>query len=280
MGTVILRNRFDDGKLVQIAGDMSPGERTVWLLRKSVKAFDRYVDAHRLSVSFWTITQSDRKLVDSCTWITGLLDVMRKVFKRAGSDFQYLAVLEIQEKRYKKFGVLAPHWHVVVAYSAPGMMPSARRLQNGRIQKVHDGSVITWSWLFKNVKQKFGMYFICDAYSTRVYGYLSKYIAKGSDLDEFRAALGKRIKVFSHSRIPVEFQMSDGQAGEYHALVDDEPGFLELFRRREGSAIVFRTKEIVEHGWDSGFVYRCVKYPLVHSIKSDWEVVHFSSAPE
>jgi len=260
--------------------DMSPGERTAWLLRKTIKAYDRCVDANRMSVSFLTITQSDRSVAGGYRWITDVMRKMRQVLKRAGINFLYVAVLEIQPKRYRQYGLLAPHWHIVIATSQQGALPHGKRLENGHIQKVRDGSVITWSWLYANVKQKFGMYFICDAYSSRVYNYLGKYIAKGGDLDEFREAVGKRIKVFSHSRIPVEYQMSDGQAGEFYALISDVPEFDELFKRREGSRIVFRAKEIIEHQWDSGFVYRVIKYPLIHSIKSDWAVAQLVPVEE
>lgn len=266
-----LKNRFS-GQELTLVGILSPGERSLWRLRKRIKDFDHFVQHHSLMVWFLTITQSDKSVSDGYRWITDVMSAMQKLFKRAGLIFAYVAVLEIQPKRYREKGVLAPHWHIAIAVSLAGALPHASR-ENGRIKKERDGSLITWGWLYKNIKQKFGMYFVCDAYSSHVYDYLGKYIAKGGELDEFRRKIGKRVRVFSGSRIPVQFQMSRGQALEHGELLKAFPDYGELYCRREDSKIVFRAKRVEERFIGMLELKPKITYPKIHAIKGDWLVV-------
>lgn len=265
-----LKNRFS-GQELTLTGILSKGERSLWRLRKRIKDFDNFVQQNDLKVSFLTITQSDKSIGDGYRWITDVMNAMQKQFKRAGAKFAYVAVLEIQPKRYREKGVLAPHWHVAIASSLVGGLPHASRDQ-GRIKKIRNGSLITWDWLYKNIKQKFGMYFVCDCWSSRVYDYLGKYIAKGGDLDDFRRKLGKKIRVFSGSRIPVIYQMSYGQAMEHEKLLQAFPEYQDLYWRREDSRIVARAKSIEEKPF-LNLVFKKITYPKIHTIAGDWLVV-------
>lgn len=266
---MLLKNRFT-GQEITLSGIMSPGERSLWRLRKRIRDFDNCVHGLELRVSFLTVTQSDKSIGRGYRWVTGLMQAMGKQFKRAGHKFHYVAVLEIQPKRYRERGVLAPHWHIAIATSCVNGFPHGERNQDtGRISKKRNGEIVSWDWLYKNIKQKFGMYFVCDCYSTHVYDYLGKYIAKGGELEGFKRKLGKRVRVFSASRMPVEFQMSDGQGGEYKNLVAKIPEASELYWRREDSRIVGRAKEVTEEPFRD-IVFRKVRYPRVHTIKADW----------
>lgn len=267
-----LKNRFT-GQEATISGVMSDAERSLWRLKKRIRDFDQCVQREGLEVSFLTVTQSDKSIGDGYRWITKVMQAMGKQFKRSGYAFYYVAVLEIQPKRYREKGVLAPHWHIAIAVSVDGGLPHATR-GDGRIKKLRNGSVITWDWLFQNIKQKFGMYFVCDCYSSHVYDYLGKYIAKGGELDDFKRKIGRKVRVFSASRMPVEYQMSDGQSGEYKNLIEAYPGLDELYWRREDSRIVARAKEVIE-GKFINMVIRKVKYPKVLTIKPDWLVQDF-----
>jgi len=198
------------------------------------------------------------------------------LFKYYGLKFYYVAVLEIQPKRYRERGVFAPHWHIAIATSGDKNFPHATRTNEGRIKKERNGKVVTWDWLHENIKQKFGMYFVCDCYSSMVYNYLGKYIAKGVELEDFRRKLGRRVRVFSASRMPVEYQMSVGQYFEREGLLKVFPEYSELYWRREDSRIVARCKSVEDKSMmTKGGLVEIFKttYPKVHTIKADWLIV-------
>jgi hypothetical protein len=265
-----LTNRFDGREFV-VTSRMSSGERSLWRLKKRIRDFDNCVNMERLQVSFLTITQSDKSIGEGYKWITKLMDGMRHVFKREGLQFYYVAVLEIQPKRYRERGVLAPHWHVAIGTGAVNGLPHGER-SNGKIKKVRNGSVVTWDWLYANIKQKLGMYFVCDCWSSHVYDYLGKYIAKGGELEKFRAKLGRRVRVFSASRFPVKYQMTEGQEGEYQSLISSSPESGDLYWRREDSKIVARAKEVKLIELVNGLQFKKVRYPKIHVIKSEWQI--------
>jgi len=267
-----LVNRFD-GREFNAGARMSSGERSLWRLKKRIRDFDNCVNIEHLRVSFLTVTQSDKSIGEGYRWITKLMHAMGQKFKREGCKFYYVAVLEIQPKRYRERGVLAPHWHVAIATSAENGLPHGARV-DGRIKKVRDGGVVTWDWLYQNIKQKFGMYFVCDCWSTHVYDYLGKYIAKGGDLDDFKNKLGKRVRVFSASRFKVCYQMTEGQEGEYKNLLGLSPESEELYWHREDSKIVGRAKCVEFVPLVGDLVFKKVKYPKIHIIKSDWQISH------
>ena len=268
---MLLVNRWTK-EVLDLGAMMGPEEQTIWLFRKRIRDFDRLVLGLGLFVSFLTITQSDVSVDSGFHWITGVMDSMRKQFRRRGLLFFYVAALEIQPKRYRRYGVLASHWHVVIAHSLADGLPHGRRLENGRVEKVRDGSVVTWEWLFKNVKQKFGIYFCCDSWSRSVEDYLGKYLAKDELLREFKAKLNRRVRVFASSRFPVEFQMTGLQALEFKALLDDHPDLAALFWRRERSSVVGRGKEILDQWACDGSLLPVVRYPRVRVIRGDWIV--------
>ncbi len=270
-----LKNRYS-GEVLELMGELSPVERSMWRLRKAVLDFDRFIDANNYYCSFLTITLTDENVKKGHRWISGFMDLVRHTLESAGVDVKYIAVLEIQEKRYSRYGVLAPHWHVVIGCSKFGALPdSMKNKKTGHVIRVRDGEVITFDWLHKNIKQKLGRYFVCDAYSNHIYGYLSKYISKGSDLEEYKrraVEAGKRVRIFSASRIPIQYRMTDGQALEYAALLLSHPEFSDLYWRREDSRIVARAKSVQERFIGSSLLSSKVTYPKVHVIPGDWVV--------
>ena len=266
-----LINRFNQQE-VTFTETFTPGERSRWRLKKRIKDFDNFVRHNDMKVSFLTITQSDKSIGEGYRWVSDVMMAMQKQFKRAGMRSAYVAVLEIQPKRYREKGVLAPHWHIAIASSVPEALPHARRGDDGRIKKVRDGSLISWAWLYKNIKQKFGMYFVCDCYSNHVYDYLGKYIAKGGELEDFKKKLGRPVRVFSGSRIPVQYQMSEGQSLEHGQLLQAFPDYADLYWRREDSRIVARAKSIQESKFLTT-IFRKITYPKVCTIAGDWVVL-------
>jgi len=272
---MLLVNRWTKAVL-DLGAVMSSEEQTIWLFRKRIRDFDRLVPGLGLFVSFLTITQSDVSVDSGYRWVTSVLGSMRKQFRRRGLSFFYLAALEIQPKRYRRYGVLAPHWHIVIGHSLVDALPHGERLKNGHVKKVRDGSVITWDWLKRNVKQRFGMFFCCDAWSPSVEGYLAKYLAKDELLREFKGRLGRRVRVFASSRLPVEFQMTGLQELEFKELLDNYPDLGDLFWRRERSCIVGRGKEVLDQWACEGSPSPVVRYPRVRVIRGDWIVAGVS----
>jgi len=269
---MLLKNRITGER--KWLDEMSPAERSLWLMGKTIRDFDGMVAMHDLSVSFFTQTQSDATIGDGTKNISPLIVAMRHAVMRAGEKFFHVAALEIQPKRYQTYGVLAAHWHVVIGCSAPDAFPHAASVvaANGRrrIKKIRDGKIITWDWLHKNSLLKFGMYFICDAFSKQVYGYLSKYLPKPDLLDDFKRRVGKRAHVFSSSHFPIENKMQFDQWREYQSLLRDDADLAELYWRREGSRIVGRAKREIETEWGSGWVQRRAVYDRVITIRGIW----------
>jgi hypothetical protein len=266
-------NRYT-GQTIIFNGKMSREERSIWLLKKRLRDFENLVKFKELSVSFLTITQSDKSINDGYRWISKVMDAMKKSVKRSGAEFYYVAVLEIQPKRYRERGVLAPHWHIAIGCSSPELLPHGTRLANGHIEKTRNGKVITWAWLHENVKQSWGFYFCCDAYSRNIYNYLGKYLAKGKELSDFRERVGQRVRLFSSSRIDVKYQMTDAQAVEHGQRVQDSPELSELYCRREGSRIVFRAKEVRQVHLVNNLYVTKTRYPRISTIFGDWVVDH------
>ena len=270
---MILKSRLN-GEVKEFGvGLMTPEERTLWNFRKRIKDFDRLQLALGLSCSFLTITQSDVSVDTGYRWISEVMVNLRKLFVHRGLFLFYVAALEIQPKRYVKYGVLAPHWHIAIAHSLDDALPHAERVEvNGRlrVRKVRDGSVVNWDWLRENVKQKFGLYFCCDCWSRDVEDYLGKYLAKSELLKEFKEKLGRRVRVFASSRFPVEHQMTWFQKKDFGDLMLEHPDLEDLYWHREGASIVGRGKEVVPYvGWD-GEQREKIRYPRVRVIRGEW----------
>ena len=279
---MLLKNRLNGEFKTFGSGYQSPEDRTLWLFRKRIKDFDRLQGSLALSCSFLTITQSDLSLDTGYHWVTDVLHNARRVCNRRGVLLFYVAALEIQPKRYVKYGVLAPHWHIAIAHSLADAFPHADRVEvNGRlrVRKVRDGSVITWDWLKENVKQKFGLYFCCDCWSRNVEDYLGKYLAKSELLKEFKEKLGRRVRVFASSRFPVEHQMTWFQKKDYGDLMIEHPDLEDLYWHREGASIVGRGKEVVSYvGWD-GEQREKVRFPRVRVIRGEWVLPSSDDSP-
>lgn len=274
---MLLKNRITgERKWLRL---MTPSERSLWLMQKSIRDLDAIVAMRALSLSFFTQTQSDATIGDGTHTISRLMGAMRQDVMRAGEEFWYVSALEIQPKRYLKYGVMAAHWHAAIACSMRDALPHAQRAASGRIERVRDGRIITFDWLHKNSFQKLGMYFICDAWSSQVYGYLSKYLPKPELFDEFKARIGKRAHIFSSSHFPIEYKMTFDQYREFLALVEDRPDAEDLYWRREGSRIVGRAKRIAEREWGSGWVQRRAFYDRVISIPGIWLPVGGADEP-
>jgi hypothetical protein len=272
-----IQNRFT-GELKNLPW-MSPEERTLWLMKKSIRAFDKIIVRGKMSISFLTVTQSNKSVAEGYKWITSLMSSMQKEYHRRGQKMVYVAVQEIQPKRYQRYGVLASHWHIAIGSSVPGGLPHGKRLENGHIQKLRNGRVITWNWLYKNAGQKFGMYFCCDCWSKNVYDYLTKYLAKGVLMRDFKTKVGRKIRSFSSSKLDLEDYMSWCQKIELKNLLDREPDCSDLYMRRAGSKINLCARSVVEAYWLDGYSRVKVTYPVIFTIRGEWFAVGDNISP-
>jgi hypothetical protein len=106
--------------------------------------------------------------------------------KRAGSDFKYIAVKEIQQERFEKYGEEAVHYHVLCVYSKPYVFPHAEEIAK--------------SWNLGNVKitaPKIRIKF------KRIVSYIGKYIGKGYEYETLNSK-----KSFTASQIRQIYKLS------------------------------------------------------------------------
>jgi hypothetical protein len=272
--SMILRSRLTGG-FCDVGSFMSKGERCQWRFKKRVRDFDRQILRLGLSYSFLTLTQSPESVESGLVGVHEVMHSMGKLFKRRGLPFGYVSMLEIQPRRVVRFGVLAPHHHIVVAsvrWAFPHGEYHPEAVRGKRYERVRDGDVVTFDWLIENWKMKVGQFFVCDGYSRSVFGYLEKYLTgKNSELVELlRAKFGKKLRVFSSSRFEVIDQMAWFQKKEFREVVRLDPALENLYWHREGSSIVGRGKEVREVVEFDGRVSSKVSYPRVKVLRGEW----------
>jgi hypothetical protein len=86
--------------------------------------------------------------------------------KRAGSDFKYIAVKEIQKERLEKYGEEAVHYHVLCVYSKPYVFPHAEEIAK--------------SWRLGGVKITAPRLRVAV---NKIISYIGKYIGKGYEFE-------------------------------------------------------------------------------------------------
>lgn len=268
---MLLKSRLSGAKIA--LPEFQDGDKTAWRFRARTKFFSRFIEVYNLHVSFLTFTLSTENILADMKIFYRVIHDMCDVVRRSGHKIFYLSVVEIQVRRYYKTGKLVPHLHIAVATDAVGLFPHAGKSgATGRIKKVRDGKVITFDWLYKNAKQKLGIYFCCDAWSNNLYNYLGKYLAKPALLDEFKKQYGKRLSVFSSSHLPIDFRMDTAQHMDYWRLIESHPEAKDLYWRREGSRIVGRGKLVDERYYEDGRTFVKISYPKILTISSEWIV--------
>lgn len=266
-----LKNRKTGGKIV--LSDLDDGGKTLWRFRTRVRFFERLIWIFHLHVSFLTFSLSDENIEIDARAINRVVGDMCQVVRRAGYKIFYLKVVEINPRRFLKYGKLVRHFHLVVMTNCKDAFPHAKKSDvSGRIVKVRDGKIITFDWLLKNAKQKLGIYFCCDAWSRNIYDYLGKYLSKPGLMDEFKKQHGKRVSVFSSSVLPIDFKMDSAQSTDYYKLLAGFPDAVDLYWRREGSRIVGRAKSVDEKYFEDGSSVVKISYPKILTIPSEWIV--------
>ena len=256
------------GDVVEI--DASPGARSLYRFKRICKGLDRLVALFGLQVYFLTLTLSDENLDTVNSDLNKFLDWLRVRFKRSGAKFYYVWAVELQKKRYRKYGKLALHWHFAIVCRR-GALPDVEFRQNARV-KYHvktDGDIVTAAELFERWGR--GQIFCMMAYSQKVYGYLSKYFTKEYEkLDGYNPEWAK-LRRFGSSQLG-KFAYPDWALIEIEEKIEERPELADMYLRRVGSKIVFSAKET--YVGISGKVKS--RYLPVSEIKSPWRLIRTS----
>jgi hypothetical protein len=153
--------------------------KSLYKFRVACRAIDRiYSDVSGLQLYFLTLTLNGSNTNKLNKDLNKFIDFLRKRFDRAGLPFYYVWVVELQKKRYLKYGVKARHWHFVILCSK-GALPNVRfdKLHYPHYKVLNEGSLIKQKDLFE--RWGYGQVFCKYAWSKDVQGYLEKYFKKG-----------------------------------------------------------------------------------------------------
>ena len=87
--------------------------------RRSCLALERlYNEIKGMQFYFLTLTLSDKDLEVCNKNLHKFINLLQMRFRRSKLPFWYVWVVELQWKRYLKYGKLARHWHFIIL--APG----------------------------------------------------------------------------------------------------------------------------------------------------------------
>lgn len=165
------------------------GSRSSYNFKKKCKALERIKKEYAkggkmLQLYFLTITLDPKNIAVANKDLHRFITFMYSRFRRAKLPFYYLWVLELQHKRYKKFGVRAKHWHF--AFLVPsGSLPDVvyfKKYPHYRIRK--DGFCVS----SKDIYKYWGLGQVLCQVAVRqekVFGYLGKYLGKEIDYKQF-----------------------------------------------------------------------------------------------
>ena len=146
--------------------------------KRVCKGLERVYNENKgLQLYFLTLTLSDKDLKVCNKNLDRFIKFISMRFKRLGLPFYYAWVVEVQKKRYLKYGKLARHWHFVIL--APvGSLPDVefRQYQVPHYKIIRDGSIVKNKDLF--IRWGYGQVFCKSAWSKNIYGYLGKYLEK------------------------------------------------------------------------------------------------------
>jgi len=141
------------GKLCRFpgqSGGWDNGAKRLGLFDARMDGLLRWAAAHNCRMYFLTLTVRDPSTMDLLP-LNRLMNFLRWRFRRANMPFAYLWVLEPQLKRYGKYGVMAPHWHIAIA-CPEGALPDVEFRENCRRHwRIRaDGRVVKQSELLKH----------------------------------------------------------------------------------------------------------------------------------
>jgi hypothetical protein len=257
--------RFDETGLTiknSITNEIIPiqldaASKSQYRFRRACIGLDRIKNLFGLTLYFVTLTVRDENVDAMNRDLNKFLNWLRSRFKRKHFDIYYVWVVELQKKRYRKYGIKALHWHFAIV-CADGALPHSEK-RGGRMHLVEDGNVITVKDIIK-YWGKGDIVFSLRAWSRGVYGYLSKYFAKDySQLGDYKPEWAN-LRRFGSSQL--RHYAFPKWAYEW---VDQElsanPELRDLYIRKVGSKVGFYAKDEKK------------KFVTVKEIRSPWKLV-------
>ncbi len=133
---------------------------------RKVVTYVRY-NISRYFVAHLTLTLKEAESEIHYEHLHRVLQFIAARLKRAGSDFKYIAVKEIQKERLEKYGEEAIHYHVLCIYSKAYVFP--------------DGKDICKSWGLGGIKITAPKIRIKV---NKIVSYIGKYIGKGYEYEQ------------------------------------------------------------------------------------------------
>jgi hypothetical protein len=174
---MILR-QISTGKFIYI----SLKEQKKYGFKKVCRALDRIRQGTELSMYFLTLSLSGDNLDKLNKDLKKFIDFMSKRFHRKSQVFFYAWVVEVQKKRFWKYGQIARHWHFIILCSYPsgggGALPDVEFRQDKKphYKILEDGICISQKELYQG--WGYGQILCQKAWSNDIEKYLRKYLDK------------------------------------------------------------------------------------------------------
>jgi hypothetical protein len=248
----------------QIEIEITADGRSQYRFALACKGLDRLCLEHGLVKYFLTLTLSDDYLRGGNEMISAFTHWLQVAFKRLGVEFAYVWAVELQRKRYLKYGKAALHWHVVVVCPL-GSLPHVEYSGVGprrRLYVVGDGSVVANGRLVERWGK--GIVFSQLVRSPTVFGYIGKYFTK--DYGAVRGFKSEWLKLRRFGCSNLSFRRWPRWAFDWvGSEISNQPDVKDLYFVRSGSKARIRAKSA-----DGAFVD-------VAACKSPWRAVFVSS---
>lgn len=213
-----------------------------------------------------TLTLSNEHLDTANKDLHRFLDFLSKRLKRAGGRLHYVWVVELQKKRYVRYGVKALHWHFAVI-APEGALPNVSFNQSAprwhKYQVVEDGAVVKYRDLVERWGR--GQVFSMCAWSASVYGYLGKYFGKDAENIRGYDARWNDLRRWGASQLGF-YRFPQWAFDAVREVAEIDEGALDLAIRKEGGRVNFYGFEKVT--WPGGT--EIVRRVRVYSVRSPW----------
>lgn len=252
--------------------------RRLYKFKLRCKALDKLAQENNLTRYFLTLTLSSDNHQAITAEISRALKAVTNRFLRAGLQFKYCWVVELQKKRYAETGEYALHWHVAII--APvGSLPDCYYSYEFPHYRVNtEGSIITSSDMTK--LWGLGQHLCCKA-KGKTYAYLAKYMVK--ELSE-GVQWSKKSKRFSSSQmswraypqwatIPIENAIDDGLDIDSHKVVKHGGLVLVLKARTDIDYSTLAEITAFSSTVTRSRYIEALRYRTILEIKTPWEIV-------
>ena len=223
--------------------------------KNSIKKLVSYIryNIPRYYVAHLTLTVADNRPEIDPKDLHRVLQFIALRLKRAGSDFKYVSVKELQERG-------AIHYHVLCVYSKPYVFPSSNDIAS--------------SWKLGFVKitaPKLRMRL------NNIVGYIGKYIGKGYEYESLNTK-----KSFTASQIKQIYKLTPARLAVVLAQFGMERA--ESFKCTYRKIYEYTFSKKLEYVINDGFLdvvekLICTKKVLVKEFESDWEYMGVVNEP-